>query len=1061
MKKIIAFLILIINITAFENISNSTDELISGGKNNELMKILETKYNIDYQDEKGLTPLMKSIYYSNADLTKILIKKGANLNIKSNKGFTALSIAASQYGLDFLIYLKENGVKIESDSNILFNAIGNEYSSYEIIEYLIKEGFDINSLGNMGRTPLMYSIQHKNYSATWQLLNNGADVKFVNPQGKDVLMLLLEAKEKELVQFVIDKGIDVTRRDSEGNNYLHYAIKSKDFDLVKILCNLGVNPLAKNVDGDTPRDLAEGNKELLELLVNKNFTYKDLLFHALEIGDEALALEIIEKIKEINFYNNKGQSPLLIASKLGYLKLVKEFVKKGAVIDQCFGEDFTSPLIEAAKLNNADVALYLIERGANTTTKDGSGREALDYAIEGNIALVKFLISKSSNINLTDSSGKTLIMKAVETDDLDFTEYLLKNGADIKSINKEGHSALTYAVKNGSYSLFKILLDNGAYINVLDTKGNNLLYYSMRNKFTKITDILVENLPLNHKNYNGDNNFYNALEKHNVSLAMRLVNMGIKIQVPNYSSYDLGFLLEDIFEENNLELIKLLVGNGLNLESYNNDNDDSANNIIDIAIRCESFEIFKYLLSLKIPSHKSVKNQKEWLQSIIQDKKGNYFNYLLNNSSLTANQFVQFFNENNRDYIPNAQNIIESFGDEAIGIVEFFLKKGVKLDKKYLYYAVDYGNIELVKYLIKKGVPLTYLDEDGNSLLFYALIRRNFDIADLLIASGLSINAVNSNKITICDTILDSQLSFDYEIFNYLIKNGFKITKEFEKKYADALFVIYGDKLEKYEYYYKLMKSNKNTNISSYGISYLLNNKYYDTLRFLYNNKESLNHNDSITQGDIVNYLISTNNIDLLKFIYKIEKDIVLDYFRFEEFPSNFEIVEIISTKEMLDFIKSINVNLSFIDKERQESLLHKAVLSNNMFLTNYCLENNYDINMKNINGDTPLELANYDEQIEIFKLLFENTDTKALQKIIYDAADRGNLLILEFLISKGINLKEHEGNESLLMSAIKNDKYEMVKFLIKNNFKVSPKKLSETSLSDKMEEVITNTNAY
>jgi len=57
--------------------------------------------------------------------------------------------------------------------------------------------------------------------------------------------------------------------------------------------------------------------------------------------------------------------------------------------------------------------------------------------------------------------------------------------------------------------------------------------------------------------------------------------------------------------------------------------------------------------------------------------------------------------------------------------------------------------------------------------------------------------------------------------------------------------------------------------------------------------------------------------------------------------------------------------------------------------------------------------------------------------------------------------LKEHEGNESLLMSAIKNDKYEMVKFLIKNNFKVSPKKLSETSLSDKMEEVITNTNAY
>jgi len=194
--------------------------------------------------------------------------------------------------------------------------------------FLLEKGVDINTIDFSGNTAFMYSIKYHKLDIAKLLIANGADTSLINKSGQDALMLLIEEKQDSLAKEIIEKAIDVTRRDSEGNNYLHYAVKANNKELAKLLCGLGVNPLLKNSDRDSPRDLTDGDKDFLNILINSNFTQEELLFHALETNNEELILNTISKVSNLNFFNENGYSPILLAAQNGNLNIIKEFVKK-------------------------------------------------------------------------------------------------------------------------------------------------------------------------------------------------------------------------------------------------------------------------------------------------------------------------------------------------------------------------------------------------------------------------------------------------------------------------------------------------------------------------------------------------------------------------------------------------------------------------------------------------------------------------------------------------------------------------------------------------------------
>lgn len=934
---------------------------------------------------------------------------------------------------DYLV-VEDNQIE-KNQEDILSEIITNENFSNEIISFLLEKGVDINTIDFSGNTAFMYSIKYHKLDIAKLLIANGADTSLINKSGQDALMLLIEEKQDSLAKEIIEKGIDVTRRDSEGNNYLHYAVKANNKELAKILCGLGVNPLLKNSERDSPRDLTDGNKDFLNILINSNFTQEELLFHALETNNEELILNTISKVSNLNFFNEDGYSPILLAAQNGNLNIIKEFVKKGADINQVLGRNYTTPLIKAIKFGNDESAIYLVENGAKIDIKDGEGKDALDYAIEeNNNELIKYLLVKSNRLNYADTFGKSVLMKAIETDNIELVEYLLAKDLNTNLKDSKGYSALTYAVENNNYTIFQMLLNEGADINVLDKKGNNLLFHSLRSDFSKITDILVEKLPLKHKNLDGYNNFYYALDKRNLDVALILAKEGIEIQIPESDNY---YMIRDIIEENKLELFKFLVKNGFNCENFNK---NSEGNLLKMAINFDSFDIFKYLLTLNIPSHKNEKIQVECLLDSLEEGGYEYFNYLINNGSLTSSQLVMIFKE-------NIEYIITNSSSKAVEIIEIFIKKGAKLDKKSLYYAVDSGNIEVAEYLIKKGIPLTYQDEYGNNLLCTALMDSNLYMADILIKNGLSVNSKS-----VVNLMLNDDRGFQYnhlDILDYLIKNGLKLTKEIEKKYAYLLFFIYGNNPEKFQYYYDLIRLNEYIQPDDDYIEYLLENNYIDAIKFIYNHKEEFQKEYTLFRFENIEFLIENNEIEMLKFFLGNDEFYMKELHNFDDNTLMFDVLVKINSIEMIDYFKSINANFKYIDKEKNESLLHKAVMENNLFLVKYCIDNNFDIEMTNNNGYSPLDLANIYISLEIFKTLYEKNPKIDMQKIIYDAIYSGNIKIIEYLISKGIVLKDYDFNNELLLNAIKGGNFDMIQFLIKNDYKTSGKKISEICIDD------------
>lgn len=81
----------------------------------------------------------------------------------------------------------------------------------------------------------------------------------------------------------------------------------------------------------------------------------------------------------VNARNNKGQTPLQMASNIGFSEGVEALLTLGAKVDEPDSTGET-PLIAATHRKDAAMARVLLKAGANPKRNDNSGRSALDYA---------------------------------------------------------------------------------------------------------------------------------------------------------------------------------------------------------------------------------------------------------------------------------------------------------------------------------------------------------------------------------------------------------------------------------------------------------------------------------------------------------------------------------------------------------------------------------------------------------------------------------------------------------------------------------------------------------
>ena len=210
------------------------------------------KYNTNMDGMDGIINLLlykgasPDCYFHYVDTSSNLIKE-----IEENDKVTCLMYACFKGYIeliDSLMKFKHDiNLKDKNGKNALFYALYDKSDNFDVVDYLIKQGIDVNCEGKVDgkngiiiHTPLSYAAANNLKKSFKTLLKNGANVNYKTYPNEDTI--------------------------------LHISVKNGNLDIVKELINVnGIKLEEKNKNGKTPRDIALSNSqnEIYNILTDK------------------------------------------------------------------------------------------------------------------------------------------------------------------------------------------------------------------------------------------------------------------------------------------------------------------------------------------------------------------------------------------------------------------------------------------------------------------------------------------------------------------------------------------------------------------------------------------------------------------------------------------------------------------------------------------------------------------------------------------------------------------------------------------------------------------------
>ncbi|MHC4434820.1 MAG: ankyrin repeat domain-containing protein [Planctomycetota bacterium] len=182
-------------------------------------------------EQKGSTPLFKSLEAEQTDMTLLLIERGAEVNVRDNRGFTPLHCAATEGHKAVAELLIAKGAELDASDRMGRTALhmAVEAGHNEVVELLLAAGADVNAENQMGRAALHVAAKAHRHQAAELLLEQGADVS-AQDKGPGRTPLHYAAKKgcKDIAQLLIAKGADVNARDNLARTPLYWASKHSD-----------------------------------------------------------------------------------------------------------------------------------------------------------------------------------------------------------------------------------------------------------------------------------------------------------------------------------------------------------------------------------------------------------------------------------------------------------------------------------------------------------------------------------------------------------------------------------------------------------------------------------------------------------------------------------------------------------------------------------------------------------------------------------------------------------------------------------------------------------------
>ena len=264
---------------------------------------------------------------------------------------------------------------------------------------------------------------------------------------------------------------------------LFYAIFDNSYGMVEKSLSLGANPNAvytyerysDECNNWVPAfsAAAVGNLKILKLLKQKGADLKKIISSA----DKCAA-----------------NSLLHIAAAYGSTEILNFLLNEEKIPVDLEAADGRTALFDAVMNDRYETAKLLLEKGANPNKAvkictQTSLMSPVYFAVEQqNHRMTQLLLDKSSKIE-GDSLSKSLLIQAIETENLHAAQILIEKGADLNVKNADGLSALELAKQKQNDILIKVLE------NKLDSREKKILEM-LRNDATKKFVLLNKKAPI-------------------------------------------------------------------------------------------------------------------------------------------------------------------------------------------------------------------------------------------------------------------------------------------------------------------------------------------------------------------------------------------------------------------------------------------------------------------------------------------------------------------------------------------------------------------------------------
>lgn len=193
------------------------------GSVEELKRLISIVPTIDVQDKEQRTPLIHAVLQNRLECVIILVRHGANANLQTQNGWTALYIAANKGLKNIALFLLNTNADEHDNPTVSVDTANSRGAtplmmacsrgSYEISEALIKKNADINFADHYGWTPIMKAADNGHLHIVELLASNGARLNDQDKQGSSALMKAASKGYVDIVNYLIMIGADVLQHD--------------------------------------------------------------------------------------------------------------------------------------------------------------------------------------------------------------------------------------------------------------------------------------------------------------------------------------------------------------------------------------------------------------------------------------------------------------------------------------------------------------------------------------------------------------------------------------------------------------------------------------------------------------------------------------------------------------------------------------------------------------------------------------------------------------------------------------------------------------------------------